>query len=89
MAVHSSACDGFTLFQINLLPILFDTGASLSISTYKMGFVGPITLFPEPITLGGMAHGTPITGIGKLNWIFHTCTTNITMHAHFYHVPNA
>ena len=51
--------------------------------------MGPITPLPEPRTLGGMGHGTPISGIGILQWILHIRDTTLTIHNHCYHVPNA
>ena len=61
---------------------------SMSISTYKIYVLVPITLLPEPITLGSMGNGTPIIGIGILQCIFHTGDNTLTIHAHCYHVPN-
>ena len=51
-------------------------------------FVGPITPLPEPRTLGVMAHGIPIYGIGIVQWIFHTRDTTLTIHDPCYYVPN-
>ena len=46
MSIHSpSVCD-ITLLQIDLLPIIFDTSASLSIYPFKLDFVVPITPLP-------------------------------------------
>ena len=60
----------------------------MSISLYRMDFVGPINPLPQPRTLGGMAHGTQISGIGVVQWIFHTGATTLIIDTHCYHVPN-
>ena len=88
MDIHSSDFDDLNLLQIDILYIIFDNGASISISLYKMDFVGPITPLTEPRTLRDMGHGTPITGIWIVQWILHTRETNLTIRSHFYHVPN-
>ena len=67
MSIHSPAFDDLTLLQTDLLSVVFDTSASMYISPYKMDFVGPMNPLPEPRTLGGMAHVTPIAGIGIVN----------------------
>ena len=67
MAIHSSDFYYITLIQTYLLLIIFDTSEIMSISPYKIYFVGPITPLPEPRTLGVMVHGTPIYGIGLDN----------------------
>ena len=89
MGIHSSYFDDFTLIQTYILPIIFDTGASMSISPYKIYFVGPITPLPEPITLGGMARCTPIDRIRISQCIFHIGSTTPTIHTHYYHIPNS
>ena len=53
-----------------------------------MDFVGPITPLLEPNVLVGMEHGTPISGIGIIQWRFHILDINITKHANYYHVSN-
>ena len=83
MAIHSSDFDDLNLLQIDLLYIIFDNGASISISLYKMDFVGPITPLTEPRTLRDMGHGTPITGIWIVQWILYTRETNLTILSHF------
>ena len=67
---------------------LIDTGASPSISLYKMDVVGTITPLPEPRTLGDMSHGTPISDFGIVQWILQTGATTITIYDNCYHVPN-
>ena len=64
MAINSPAFDVLTLLQTYIMTIIFDTGASMSISLYKMDFVVYITPLPEPRTLLGMGNGTPIYVIG-------------------------
>ena len=88
MAIHSPSFDYIALLQTDILTIIFDTCASMSISLYKMDFVGTITPLQEPRTLVGMGYGTPIYGIGLVQWRFHKGDTTLTIHAHCYHIPN-
>ena len=88
MAIQYPDFDDIILLQTYILPIIFDAGAIMSISPYKMDLVGSITSLPEPRTLGGMGYGSPIAGIGIVKWRFHTGETNITIHYHCYHAPN-
>ena len=74
MDIPPPAFDNITLIQINLLPIIFYTGAIISIYLNKIYFAGSITPIPEPRTLGGMGHGTTIFGIKVLQLIFHKGT---------------
>ena len=89
MVIHSPDFYDINLFLTDLLPIIFDTVASLSIFPYKVYFVVPITPLPEPRTLGGIGNVTPISDIGLVLFIFHTGSTSLTTHTHHYHVPNA
>ena len=87
MYIHSPEFYDITLLQIDLLPIIFDTSAILFISMYKMYFVVPINNLPESRTLGGMGYGTPISGIGIVQWRFNTGETTLTIQSHCYHIP--
>jgi hypothetical protein len=52
-----------------LLTVIFDMGASLSI-THDLGdFVEPPKPLARPMRLGGFANGTKIEGIGIVAWI--------------------
>ena len=50
MYIQSPDFDYISLLQTDILPIIFDTGASLSISLYKMDFLGPINTLPQPMS---------------------------------------
>jgi hypothetical protein len=53
-----------------ILTVIFDTGASLSI-THDLGdFVEPPKPLARPMRLGGFANGTKIEGIGIVAWKF-------------------
>jgi hypothetical protein len=53
-----------------LLTVIFDTGASLSI-THDLGdFVDPPKPLARPMRLGGFANSTKIEGIGIVAWTF-------------------
>ena len=88
MSIHLPSFGDLALLQSDLLSIIFDTIAILSISPYRIDFVGIITPLPEPITLVGMGHGTPISIIGVVQWILHTGYTSLTIHDQCYRVPN-
>ena len=54
-------------------PVIFDTGASMAVSSCKEDFeFGEIKSLPSPLKLGGMANGLNIEGIGVVNWTFDT-----------------
>ena len=88
MVTYSPLFSGLTLIQRYLLPIILDTSASLSISLYKMIFLVPITHLPEPRTLEDMVNVTLISAIGIVQCILNTGDTFLTIHTHFYHIPN-
>ena len=79
MYIHSPEFYDTTLLQTDLLPIIFDTSAILFISMYKIYFVVPINNLPESRTLRGMGYGTPISGIGIVQWRFNTGETTLTI----------
>ena len=87
--IHSPAFGCPSLIQTDLLPIIFDTGASLSIYPYKIDFVVPITPLPEPITLVCMGYGTANAGIGIVKCRFHTGGITMAIQSQCYHVPNS
>eukprot|EP00978_Attheya_sp_CCMP212_P024165 scaffold75537_cov39-Attheya_sp.AAC.1 len=49
------------------LPIIIDSGASVSITPVKSDFVGPITPLPKQ-TVKGLNHMLKIEGIGRVRW---------------------
>ena len=71
-------------------PVIWDSGASLSITPHKNDFVGPI----EPTSIGvkiqGIAKGLVIQGVGQVAWSFSDpdgLTRTLTVPA--YYVPKA
>ena len=50
--------------------VIWDTGATRSISGYASDFVGPILAPSAPLRLGGIASGLDVAGIGTVKWIF-------------------
>jgi hypothetical protein len=50
--------------------VIFDTGASLSITHDLRDFVDPPKPLARPMRLGGFANGTKIEGIGIFAWTF-------------------
>ena len=57
-------------FGDSSFPVVFDSGASLSISPDKSDFVGHIQ--PLNLKLGEMARGMNIEGKGNVEWTFTT-----------------
>eukprot|EP00978_Attheya_sp_CCMP212_P040535 scaffold222092_cov37-Attheya_sp.AAC.1 len=49
------------------MPIIIDSGASVSITPVKSDFIGSITLLPKQ-TVKGLNHTIKIGGIGKVCW---------------------
>ena len=68
-------------------PVVFDSGASLAISMYASDFVGPIR--PLNRTLGGLANGLDIKGIGTVHWKFRCKDSIMTVVSSAYYVPSA
>ena len=73
----------------DLLPIVIDSGASISLTANYNDFVGPIC--PATITeLQGLSHTTKVHGVGKVEWTARDvfgATQNIKTQA--YYVPDA
>ena len=70
-------------------PLIVDSGASLAISPSESDFIGPITYYSSDRSLGGMAGGIKIKGIGRVAWSFKTEQGILTVHSKCYLVPNA
>ena len=68
--------------------VIFDTGASLAISPDKNDFVGPISPL-SGLTLGGLANGLNIQGIGTVKWKFRSSSQVMVITSSCYYVPGA
>ena len=81
------------LYPLNSMPssfpVIIDSGASLAISPSEADFVGPIHYYSSHRSLGGMAGGIQIKGIGKVAWSFKTAQGILTIHSKCYFVPKA
>ena len=73
----------------DLLPIVIDTGASISLTANYNDFVGPI--HPATITeLQGLSHTTKVHGIGKVEWTVRDMFgATRTIKTEAYYVPDA
>jgi hypothetical protein len=68
-------------------PVIFDSGASIAITGDKTDFVGPLTAPPSGLTIGGMARGATVEGIGVVKWKFKTPSGSMTLSVVCYYVP--
>jgi hypothetical protein len=70
--------------------IIFDTGASLSISPYQSDFIDDPTPLAKPTQLGGMGKGLKIEGVGTVAWTFTAKDkSEIQLRVRAYYVPAA
>ncbi len=73
-----------------LVPVIFDTGASLSITGDKEDFITDSFKETEQLKLGGMASGASISGVGNVGWTFQCDNTEqLTIVTRCYLVPSA
>ena len=56
--------------KTHLYPVIWDSGASISISPVQSDFVGPLTPAPVGIRLQGIAKGLSIKSVGHVAWSF-------------------
>ena len=71
-------------------PVIWDSGASISISHCKDDFVGPLESAPVGLKIRGIAKGLYIQGIGHVAWSFVDATGTLrTLKLKAYHVPAA
>ncbi|KAL3911553.1 MAG: hypothetical protein SGARI_001593 [Bacillariaceae sp.] len=57
------------LFTNDDMPIVIDTGASISITPFKSDFIEPPRTNSKIPALKGLAHKTEVAGWGKVSWI--------------------
>ncbi len=69
VAVQASYHDLITPLTPDILPVIVDSGASISISPYDMDFIGKIHPV-QNITLKGIVSGLKVVGIGTLQYCF-------------------
>jgi hypothetical protein len=68
MALHSTHCFWEFLPKTAIFPVIWDSGASISITPDRKDFVGPFNT-PDHITqLQGIAKGLRIEGQGHVLW---------------------
>ncbi|MGH7974286.1 MAG: hypothetical protein ACREBR_02075 [bacterium] len=58
-------------------PIVFDCGASKTITPYEDDFIGEIRRPPPGMELKGISSGLPIRGIGTIKWLFTDTTGQV------------
>ncbi|KAI2491142.1 hypothetical protein MHU86_23428 [Fragilaria crotonensis] len=70
------------------IPVIWDSGASVTISPEKLDFVGTISRLSTITQLNGIAKGLRIEGEGKVHWSFHDATGKLrTLELPAYYVP--
>lgn len=73
---------------VSRFPVIFDSGASIAITGNKHDFVGPLKSPPPNLTIGGMAQGAKVEGIGLVRWKFKTPTGAMVLSVTCYYVPS-
>jgi hypothetical protein len=68
-AFEASFQDTVTPLTPNMVPIIIDSGTSVSISPYATDFIGDIQPV-QNVTLKGIAHGLRVAGIGTIQYKF-------------------
>jgi GAG-pre-integrase domain len=58
-------------------PLIWDTGASISITPHRTDFSGELQTPPPGTILQGLAQGLSVQGLGWVNWYFQTDTQNL------------
>jgi hypothetical protein len=74
--------------RLNKFPVIFDSGASIAISGNRGDFVGSIRPPASDLSLGGMARGAKVEGIGNVHWKFQTASCSLTLILTCYYVPD-
>jgi Reverse transcriptase (RNA-dependent DNA polymerase) len=84
--------DPTMLFQgppADTFPVIWDSGATRSITAYRSDFVGPITPPSVPLILGGIASGLRVEGLGTVEWSFLSdCGRLLTLPIPAFYVPD-
>ncbi len=78
-----------TFYILHSFHIIFDSGASCSVSHDLHNFPLGIVPSPQGKVLGGIANGLPILGTGDLNWIVDTSQSFLTLCHKDLYVPSA
>lgn len=74
----------------NKFAVIWDSGASISISSNRNDFVGPLKPAPAGLKIKGLAKGLRIAGIGHVAWTFIDETGMLrTLKLPAYYVPSA
>jgi hypothetical protein len=68
-AFQATYQNSITSLTPDMVPIVIDTGASISISPYASDFAGHIRPV-QRVTLKGIASGLPVAGIGDIQYQF-------------------
>jgi hypothetical protein len=69
-AFEATYHDAKTPLTPDMVPLIIDTGARISLSPHKMDFISPIQPV-QRISIKGIASGLAVEGIGDLCYSFH------------------
>ena len=79
-----------TKTKIGNYPVIWDSGASLSITPHMDDFDGPLDPTPFGVRIQGIAKGLVIAGVGQVSWSFPDAHGGIrTLKIPAYYVPKA
>ena len=71
------------------LPIVFDTGCSLSVSPFKSDFVGDLEE-PDVNDMRGLSDSVKVCGMGSVEWVVRDANGNVgTIRTRAYYIPQA
>ena len=79
MALQAPCCFRSAMGEEASFPILWDSGASISVSHDKDDFVGPLKKPGAISRLKGMAKGCNIEGVGHVMWAVHDSTGQLRL----------
>jgi hypothetical protein len=68
-AFEATYQDSITPMSPDMVPLIIDTGASISLSPHKSDFISPIRPV-QNVTIKGIASGLTVKGVGDLSYTY-------------------
>jgi hypothetical protein len=75
-AFEATYHDSLTPISPDMVPLVIDTGASITVTPYLTDFIGPIKPI-QAIEIKGIASGLQVRGIGTVSYSFHNDAGNL------------